>query len=90
MCCAGQALEADFTGVIRQQDVRSHDIDKVCVYWGRWALGMLSGPGFEGAGITTVAGCNDCCWVGAASFGSRTCVHMKWTGCVLGHRGFGG
>jgi hypothetical protein len=30
MCCAGQALEADFTGVIRQQDVRSHEVDKVC------------------------------------------------------------
>jgi len=29
MCCAGQALEADFTGVIRQQDVRSHEVDKV-------------------------------------------------------------
>jgi hypothetical protein len=29
MCCAGQALDADFTGVIRQQDVRAHEVDKV-------------------------------------------------------------
>lgn len=32
MCCAGQALEADFTGVIRQQDVRAHEMDKVVMY----------------------------------------------------------
>ncbi|KAF6253190.1 WD40-repeat-containing domain protein [Scenedesmus sp. NREL 46B-D3] len=31
VCCGAQALEADFTGVIRQQDVRTHEIDKV---WG--------------------------------------------------------
>lgn len=29
MCCGSQALEADFIGVIRQQDVRAHEIDKV-------------------------------------------------------------
>lgn len=29
VCCSGQALEADFTGVIRQQDVRAHEVDKV-------------------------------------------------------------
>lgn len=29
VCCGSQALEADFTGVIRQQDVRTHEIDKV-------------------------------------------------------------
>jgi hypothetical protein len=29
VCCGAQALEADFTGVIRQQDVRTHEIDKV-------------------------------------------------------------
>eukprot|EP00878_Enallax_costatus_P006370 GHUV01006680.1.p1 GENE.GHUV01006680.1~~GHUV01006680.1.p1 ORF type:complete len:188 (+),score=30.42 GHUV01006680.1:418-981(+) len=32
VCCSRQALEADFTGVIRQQDVRSHEIDKVVLY----------------------------------------------------------
>jgi hypothetical protein len=32
VCCGAQALEADFTGVIRQQDVRTHEIDKVCAF----------------------------------------------------------
>lgn len=38
MCCAGQALKANFTGVIRQQDVRSHEVDKVCVWGGEGGL----------------------------------------------------
>jgi hypothetical protein len=29
VCCGTQPLEADFTGVIRQQDVRTHEVDKV-------------------------------------------------------------
>ncbi|WIA32779.1 hypothetical protein OEZ86_005963 [Tetradesmus obliquus] len=32
VCCGAQALEADFSGVIRQQDVRTHEIDKVVMY----------------------------------------------------------
>lgn len=32
MCCEGQALDADFTGAIRQQDVRAHEVDKVVMY----------------------------------------------------------
>eukprot|EP00879_Flechtneria_rotunda_P013522 GHRR01014119.1.p2 GENE.GHRR01014119.1~~GHRR01014119.1.p2 ORF type:complete len:140 (+),score=37.65 GHRR01014119.1:305-724(+) len=32
VCCGQQALEADFTGVIRQQDVRAHEKDKVVLH----------------------------------------------------------
>jgi hypothetical protein len=39
VCCGAQALEADFTGVIRQQDVRTHEIDKVGGDWPRAAGG---------------------------------------------------
>ncbi|KAF8067161.1 EXOSC1 [Scenedesmus sp. PABB004] len=29
VCCGAQALDAHFTGVVRQQDVRGHEVDKV-------------------------------------------------------------
>ena len=29
VCAGGAALTTDFTGVIRQQDVRAHEVDKV-------------------------------------------------------------
>eukprot|EP00775_Hariotina_reticulata_P003225 gene3225-3502_t len=35
VCCGTQALEADFTGIIRQQDVRAHEIDKVMAHLGK-------------------------------------------------------
>jgi hypothetical protein len=37
MCCEGQALDADFTGAIRQQDVRAHEVDKVRCTHIMWA-----------------------------------------------------
>jgi hypothetical protein len=32
-CCGTNALEVDFTGIIRHQDVRAHEIDKVRQHW---------------------------------------------------------
>lgn len=53
VCCAGQALEADFTGVIRQQDVRAHEVDKVGAGAGRVACSHTHRHAYDRGGSFT-------------------------------------